>query len=191
MSRPVVLVDIDGVCADFVSPVLRVVERVRGLAPGALEHVHVTTWDMWDCLRCTPEEMARVNAAIDARGFCASLEPLPGAADGVRRLREFCDVYVVTSPWSSETWSYERARWCGDHLGVPRGSIVSTSAKHLVRGDVLVDDKTSTLEEWRRAWPGAGPLLFRQPWNARDRWYGAAAASWDEVLDFVDWRTRA
>lgn len=53
----------------------------------------------------------------------------------------------------------ERTRWLVRHFDAKPSQIMHTSAKHLVRGDVLIDDKPTTIERWAHVNEGKLALL--------------------------------
>jgi 5'(3')-deoxyribonucleotidase len=175
-----VLLDCDGVLSDFVGGFLSVVNRI---CSSAFTPEHITEFDICKSLGVTPEQAAEAFRAVsETRGFALGLQPLPGAIEGVRQLREIADVYIVTSPWNSNpTWTHEREAWLKEHFDIPHSHVIHTSAKHLVVGDVLVDDKTSTLVAWEAAHPRGVAIQWLTPHNRRDEWSGWTTRSWDCV----------
>jgi 5'-nucleotidase len=101
------------------------------------------TSDIWkDC----------VENLICQPGFCATLASYPGATAGIEALMEIADVTFVTSPWwSSPYWLNERYQWLVAHFGEKQArKLVFTSDKHLVAGDILIEDHIDTLIIWER-----------------------------------------
>lgn len=181
MARPVVLLDCDGVLADFVGAALELINDQLGKR---FTRDDVTGWDFTASLGLQPDVGAWIKRQIGAtKGFASSLDAYPGAVDGVRRLCEVAEVYVVTAPWNSNaTWAFERESWLKHNFGIGHDRVIHTSAKHLVHGDILVDDKTSTCKQWRAAWPDGVVLRWSTPHNWREAWDGTSTADWDFVL---------
>ncbi len=183
MRRPIVLVDCDGVLADFVGGVLELVENVTGLA---YEPHDVDQFDFCKALKIGGLDASLIKHKIGAPGFCTSLAPYDGARKGIEALREIAEVYIVTSPWNScATWTSERESWLWRHFKVPHSHIVHTSAKHLVCGDVFVDDKTSMVAAWESAWPDRVAVRWNTPHNRNDQWDGVRCASWERLAEIV------
>jgi 5'(3')-deoxyribonucleotidase len=180
VSRPVALLDCDGVLADFVGGFLKLLGATtdRWFTPEQVTH-----FDIGASLGLSPAESAAAKRAISSTpGFCSALAVLPGAVDGVRALREIADVYIVTSPWNScPTWTHEREAWLKRHLGIPHSHVVHTSAKHLVRGDVFVDDKTEAVIAWQVVHPRGIGVQWHTPHNRLDEWSGPSTKSWAHV----------
>ena len=175
--RPVVLLDVDGVLADFIGGVLDLVEHVTGLCR---EREDVDRFDFCEALGLRGDDARAVKRAIAERGFCERLLPYEGARLGVRALQEIADVYIVTSPWNScPTWTYERESWLWRHFKIPSSRVIHARAKHRVAGDVFVDDRTNTVAEWRAEWPDSVAIRWNTPHNAHDPWDGITCDRWD------------
>lgn len=179
-----VLLDCDGVLSDFIRGALRVVNDILDTHYVPTD---VTAFDFCASLGLSPQDAARVKRAIGStQYFAASLDVFPDAVDGVRRLREIADVYIVTSPWNSNwTWMSEREAWLARHFDIHHANVVHTSAKHVCTGDFLVDDKTETLERWQAAHPRGRAVQWVTPHNRRDGWIGAGAATWGDLISLV------
>jgi 5'-nucleotidase len=183
VTRPVVLLDVDGVMADFVTAALRTIQEVRGLV---VPPEQITTWHVHEsipgCHRWWPE----VEQHMFAPGWCEAIPPFPGAREGLASLRQLADVFFVTSPWKSPTWAYERTRWLRAQMGVEDAHerVVSTQAKHLVAGDVFVDDKPENVAAWAADHPSGLALLWDQPTN-RTSPVRPRCASWDDLVRAV------
>lgn len=194
-----VLLDCDGPLANFAlayfHEALRVVARTRPPgAPFARSVADIGEWDLARGLGLTDEERALVVAEIHRPGWVSSVSRMPGAAPGVRALREAGhEIHFVTSPWPGHaTWMHERAEWLARHFDARHDEITFTHRKDHYRGEVFVDDKIEHVEAWVRASVAArvqrfGALLWDLPLNR-----GASAPgvqrtdSWKRVLAIAD-----
>ncbi|MBK7823186.1 MAG: hypothetical protein IPJ61_19565 [Tessaracoccus sp.] len=178
MSRPVVLVDVDDVLADFYAAALRVAGEILGRDVSTESR---TTWDIIDALGFTTAQRAAFKQAVGRSAFCASLSPCPGAQVGVAALREIADVYAVTAPFDALYWVSERDWWLKEHFGFTRKQIVHTDAKYLVAGDVFIDDKVEHVRRWVDRRIGTA-VLWAQPYNAGAAVGRAARTNvWEDV----------
>ena len=181
-----VLLDCDGVLADFIGPLLDVVHEHTGRRYARED---VTEFRFAKCLDLTRAEADRVYDTLSNRAdWWRSLPVFDGAREGVARLREVADVYIVTSPWwTCATWLGQRLDWLYQHFEITGANVVATSAKHMIAGDILVDDKTETLHAWLDAHfrRGEAALQWITPHNRRDGWCGGATDSWDELIRFA------
>lgn len=178
MRRLRFLVDVDEVLIDFQSPVLAVMEKVTGVRrePSSFE-----AWDIFAVL--SDEECKEVFDVIRQPGFCLSLDPIPGAVEGIRQIREFCDVYAVTSPFSSPTWVYERTQSLQRYFGFETHQVVNASSKQVAYGDALLDDKPFHVETWGKEHPGGLAMLWDIPNTRKMGLDDKRVRSWDEVAE--------
>ena len=188
--RPTVLLDCDGVIADFTGAALALIRQLTG-------HVYapeqITTWDIFDSLPKEPRSVRdEVYRRLKAIGGCASIPVYPGAVGGVRRLRKIADVIVVTSPFhGSPTWMHERESWLKWHFDIT--DVHHAKSKARVHGDVFVDDKPAHIEDWARFWVGEGrnpravPVLWKTPRMTDPLPTGSAlvTSNWAEVIALV------
>lgn len=180
-SKPLVLLDVDGVIADFVGASLDAIERHMGIRFAADQ---VTSYDFrslpgWDSIKDRFWELTR------SIGFCQKIEPFPGAVEGVGRLREVATVEFLTSPMhGSPTWVHERDFWLERHFGAHHRDVMHVRKKERVRGDFLVDDSADKVESWRKAHLDGVGIVWTRPYNGGLE--GPRVAGWDELLQMVD-----
>lgn len=172
MTRPVILLDVDGVLANFVEANLRTL-RSLGIHR---EHDDVTTWEMAEALGLDDTARAIMEFRWSLPGFCASLPPYDGAVAGVESLRGLGDVFAVTAPMFTPHWQHERTEWLVEHFAFRRKDVISTHAKWLVRGDVMVDDKPAHVEAWSAAWPQGQAFCWARPYN--EAFIGLRTSDW-------------
>ena len=147
-----ILLDCDGILADFVGSVLR-------LLPGDLTHEHVTSMDIQKSLALGPSNIAMLTRELCGQNFASLIKPLHGSKKFVRELKKRGEITVVTRPMTnSPTWVWERIGWLYKHFGLEH--IEFTDRKDLVPGDVLIDDDPENLVTF----PGRR-ILLDQPWN--------------------------
>lgn len=190
MTRPTILLDCDGVLSGFTC---RALDEVLAVTGRAYTLEDVDRYDFCAALGLSAEDTSSVKRRIGAtRGFASSLRPLPGAQDAVRRLRHLGEVYVVTSPWNSNpTWTHEREAWLERHFKISNGRVIHTSAKHLVCGDVFVDDRGDSVDAWGDRWlrNRDGRERFAIHWqNEHNRFEPSRykrTGSWEVLIDLV------
>ena len=159
-----ILLDCDGVLADFLTPAMRHLNFFSG---HHYEPEDLHDWDVFSVYPRTCEE--RFYAACGVPGFCGGLDVIEGSRDFVEGLCYLGEVYVVTSPMPNHpTWAFEREQWLRDHFGLPANRVIHTSAKHVCLGDVLIDDRPENVRRWQEAHPTGVGLLWDAPYNRRD-----------------------
>jgi len=181
MKRPRVLLDADGVLADFLGQSLDVLAEISG------QKWHIDQFKTWDIFETVPSRYEKVFfETINQLGWCRSLPVYPEAVAGVTRLREIAEIYIVTSPMNHiPTWMFERERWVEEHFGIHHKKVVHTSAKYLCTADVLIDDRPANIQAWEREHPEGLGLLWDQPYN-RGEEVGLRVQSWAQVHAVVE-----
>lgn len=178
MNSKIILLDVDGVLADFTGAVLQWGNLITGLDRRPAD---VTRYGQ--LFELYPEEArVKIEGIVSSEGFCSKLEVYKGAKEGVAKLRELGRVYAVTSPWHSKTWCYEREWWLRAHFSMHNQDIIHAREKHLVRGDMLIEDHPFKLAMWQRVNQEGLALLVDAPYNQ-----GADPAlqrvhNWDEIV---------
>ena len=155
-----ILLDVDGVCADFTGMVRRIVASIGGTMPDPVTE--------WDFIKALPRDVRyAVEDALEGDGPWMDMEPIPGALDAVKAFRNAGHrVVFVTSPWASCTdWAYIRTGWLRRNMGAGMQDVVIASAKELVRGDVFVDDKPENVLGWMKQNPRRAVMLWDAPYN--------------------------
>lgn len=152
-----VLLDCDGVLADFVGYTLGMVNNQfnRDYKPQDIQR---------DSLEkaLTPAEWAFVRRAYDGMPCCRMIPWYPGAKAFLRRLLLKHSVRIVTTSFRTKGWEEQRRAWLAEVID-PRHVIFSDD-KREVEGDVIVEDSLTNADRWalrhrRQA------LLMDRPWN--------------------------
>lgn len=183
-----VLLDVDGLIADFTTPYLMCVRMATG------RHIpddwEASTWDVAEDLGLSEQEQKDADMLMAAPNMAYLFNPLPGAVEGVNRLIAVADVCFVTAPFRlSPTWVFDRSRWLEKFFGEHGKKVVPTHEKHRVYGDIFVDDKPANVREFKKAWPTSSALYWstqrtRQPDLVN-------VSSWQSILLEVQIRSNA
>ena len=179
--RKRILVDVDEVLGDFQTPAFKVIAQVTGRLYVPEDFV---VWNIFTAL--TEEEKLQCFAQIGAEGFCSAIKPTAGSQDAIRHLQERADVYAVTSSWNTRHWAYERDEWLERLFGIPRSRVVHTSAKYMVKGDVLLDDKPEHVETWQEEHPEGLAMLWHIPNTRQIAQHLRRVRTWQEVIEHVE-----
>lgn len=153
-----VLLDVDGVLADFHR---HAIETIPEVAAYGYTSESFPTWNVRGIL--TPEEGDHAERVFAQSGWCATIPTYHGAREGLDRIRQVAEVFFVTAPYPSDSWMPERAAWLEREMGSDDRHWVFTHAKHLCVGDVFVDDKVENVLNWHRFHPQALSVV----WNSR------------------------
>lgn len=181
MRRTRVILDVDGVVADFVGHTINVLGDLA--PPGGRDAF--TAWDMVSVM--SPD--ARTLAAREWRrqGWCLTMPVLPDAQNAVDRLSLRADVVWATAPMSrAPHWMYERAAWLDRMFAADPDNIVFAHDKSHVWGDVFVDDKPENVDRWASVHRDGVALLWDAPYNrgwVRRHPNARRATAWRDVFD--------
>jgi len=160
--KPVFLLDIDGVVADFLGAVRRVVAEVSS------QPLAVTQWDfLTELQQLRPVEYRHYRARSAERGFCGAIPLLPGAASFVEQLRSRYRVIALTTPLAHcPTWESERRQWLRGHLNFEPRDVVFANDKTLVPGAMFLDDRPENVRDWAAAHLSGRGMLMAAEYNA-------------------------
>jgi len=179
-----VLLDVDGVLADFLGFAIQTMEELSGRT---YTREQFTDWDLFQTF--DPAWKHEFFYECARPGVAARLARYEGVSEGVSRLQGVAEVYAVTAPMrNSPFWYTDRAGWLSRQVGIPDTHLVYTEAKHLCRGDVFVDDKPENVMAWTKENPDGIGLLWEAPYNRLDRGL-TRATSWDDVVEAVRLQT--
>ena len=179
-----VLLDVDGVFANFIKGCLPHVHYLTGRRH---DHDDVDQFMIEKALDLDSDETAWLYEQVATEGWCRRLAAYEGAKEGIEQLRQFAQVWAVTQPFRSKTWSYERDTWLMEGFGFVEDDIlhVRSKAKHAIDGDILIEDKVSTLLEWQEHHPEGYGIMFERAYNKNSEWTGARVKHWNEVPAIV------
>jgi 5'(3')-deoxyribonucleotidase len=182
-----VLLDVDGVIADFVSGYLSAVKRATGRDYLADQ---ITGFDIPRALRLAAAERQAVEQAVSRPGYCQELGEYPGAVAAVEQIARVHEVVFVTGQWSgSPTWTSDREQWLRSRFGELGRNVVHTQLKHVVSGDVLVDDNLDNCAAWAAAHQAGTAIVWSRPWNRRQEPPTVARMSdWQRLLAWLNAR---
>ena len=165
----VVLVDMDGVIADFELGFQQAFSRTHpDLIPVPLDQ-RTKHYIGDDYIKYNPSiTTSELVELFFQPGFFRNLPVIEGAVQAVRMLEDNYTVFICTSPLRKyKNCVLEKFEWLEEHFGVDLTSkVVLTRDKTLVRGHVLIDDnpdiKGCMNPPWRH-------VLFSQPYNKQDK----------------------
>jgi 5'(3')-deoxyribonucleotidase len=178
-----ILLDVDGVMADFSQGVIDRLRLRTKLTPE-----DITQWDIFGLLE---EKFSFYHKKLalelmDVPDFWRRLPCVDGAYDAYIAIEAMGhEIVFVTSPWDScHGWNVARRLWLEEHFGITKDQLVITHAKHLVRGDILIDDRESHITDWNRI-HGTGGILFAAPYNKTNE-HKHLRLDWAGVLERLE-----
>lgn len=166
MIRPLhVLCDLDSIVADLLPTWIGLYNKEF--------NEHLTIADITNWLGrgppIPPERSDKLLSFVTG-DIIASLDPIPGALDHLKLLHDTGHQIHIVSAYSPEApaTATEKVKWTMKHLPWldPR-YITLMSQKHLIVGDVLIDDRPKTIIAYRQQPHGKNALLctIAYPYN--------------------------
>ena len=157
-GKKTIYLDLDGVCVDWMSAFLKVVNDPNMLS----------TWPKgkkyYDIKPMPIEEYARIMKEQGSK-FWANLKPYPWFKDMYDALSEIGDVCFLTSPGRESSAPTGKMEWFQETFGKEFDSFIITKQKHRLANlnSVLIDDTEAMINAFVRA--GGKGILFPAPWN--------------------------
>lgn len=140
-----VLLDCDGVLADYTGQCSRELKRKFGIT---LDAEDLATWDFSKQL--APVVRAYLEEIQKGAEFWEDIDRIEGADAAVTAIQlSGHEIHVVTSPhFDCIGWAWSRRKWLKRHFGIKPENVTITQSKFLVGGDVFVDDKPEHVTAW-------------------------------------------
>ena len=157
-----ILVDVDGVIANFVSGFMYLYAEKGGEVPEGFE------WTHWDAMDDLPNQDVRVKVWDDTDLFWI-LKPYPGAIDALEKMNARFDVRIVTALPHKHIET--RSAWFKQYAPFihRKNQMIFTNDKSVITGDILIDDNVGYVKSWLAA-GNSNAVLIDRPWNQLDRW---------------------
>jgi 5'(3')-deoxyribonucleotidase len=155
-----IAVDIDGVLADQVGAVLKVIENEYGLKYSRSD-INRAHWsfegrEIWS-------EIARLLADPE---YVLQVPLIEGSQNAIKQLL-LHDVFVVTARRPNAEVATKR--WLSAHFPcLKQYYIAKTGTKHNIPSDVLVDDLDMNIVEFVKSDPNRHGILFVHPWSLNE-----------------------
>ena len=190
LTKPLVLVDMDGVLLDLEGTFWEDFEAANPDGPTRAEG-DKTQFKIDD--QMDPVWTPAIRSVMAAPGFFARLRPMPGAVAALNEmLDEGWDVRICTAPLlHNPTCASDKIASLAEHFGQrwTRRAVI-TKDKTLVRGDVLIDDKPVVDGDWTPVWKH---VVFDATYNqdAPSPYRLTGWANWRQTLTPLLGRTAA
>lgn len=159
--KALILVDMDGVLADFDGRALEVCAE-NGIELD-IDHISEATFRYLTDHVPDKGQRNKLRRIIDTTPYFADLPVIDGAVDGMRELMSRAEVWVCSKPLdANETCASDKVSWIKRHFPKCHGKLILAPDKSLVQGDVLLDDAPKLKWLDRAVWK---PIVYSQPFN--------------------------
>jgi 5'-nucleotidase len=158
-----ILVDMDGVLADFEGAFLDIYRRNYPDKP-FIPLAERNSFYLRD--QYAPELRSFIEGIYNSPGFYLDLPLIKGSAEGLQEMISTGhDVWICTAPSSSNpTCIQDKFDWLNRHFGSDlTKKLIVTGDKTIVRGDILIDDRPEVTGAQEPSWQH---ILYSQPYNA-------------------------
>ena len=166
-----IAIDMDEVIADPISKFIKLYNRDYGvplelvLDPGNEIYHHV------------PEEVnMKWFDYINEKGFFRDLPVIPGAIEGIKKLQENHEVYIVSAAMEFRNSLEDKYDWLAEHFPFLSWQQIMFCGDKIIEADVLIDDRIKNFKDFK-----GRPLLFTSPHNMLISGY-ERVDTWQQVL---------
>ncbi|MBD1260345.1 5'(3')-deoxyribonucleotidase [Maribacter polysiphoniae] len=166
-----IFVDMDEVIADTFGAHIEIynTEFNGNLTPEACKGSEV-----WKMVPKAHQESIRKHAT--RRGFFKNLNPIEGSKDILKELAEKYNVYIASAAMQFPNSLEEKSEWLDEHFPfIPWQNRILCGHKHILKGDVLIDDRSYNLEMFN-----GRSILYSSPHNAYTNGF-ERADTWEEI----------
>lgn len=163
MKKLRIIVDMDCILVDLFTDMLKVIGQEHGLQATVED---LTQWDMAKCPPLDKMNPKDLYGIFRRPNFFRTLPPLPGALKAFKKLHDSGHQLVIVSTPSGPGSAADKYSWLAEHMPyLSERDVFLGSHKHMVKADVIIDDRGETLEAYNREWPQALCLGIGYPYN--------------------------
>lgn len=167
MKKLTILVDIDGVVADTLPMWLAYIYQKTGVLATMDD---ITEWNLARCGPLTQVDPATIYDILNEPDFTTNIQPFPGASEKLEKLHDAGhNIYFVTARHGAVcmpetlTWLRRHFPWVDT-----KKQLSFIYDKHLMKGDVFIDDSTGNLALYREHHPTADLITIDYSYNQQD-----------------------
>lgn len=171
-------IDLDDVTRDFTTAWRNAYEDRFGVL---VSKEDVTEWDLSHCTHFPNREAFWKWIETEQPRIFHTLEPMPGALEGIARLK--ADGHIIVIITSQFTWAASSALEWLEQYNVPYDELYVTDDKPKIKCDVYIDDGHHNIVGY---WIRTNAIIVRmvQPWN-RPMPGVYDVYSWPEFVELV------
>lgn len=170
-----ILVDMDSILVDLMGPWLAEHNARQG------DDLTVDRILTWDTHLYAKGEKA-IYEVLEKPGLFRNASPLPGGLEAVKTLHDRGhEIFVVTAAVFPNNMA-EKAGWFHEHLPfLGKRRFIIAHEKHLLPGDVLIDDGPHNATAYRAAHPNATIATIGYEYNKDCPAYDLVAGDWRDT----------
>lgn len=179
-------VDLDGVCADYVTALKQSVAKTLETDVGELTSKHGWNFTRWDFDKSGDEFIRHHTRAVTQERIFRDLQEIGNVSDRLHQLADSgIEIRIVTQRGRDVDGTEAEAeadtkQWIKER-NLPHESLHFVENKPDIFADVYIDDAPHHIEAFKKA--GKDFLIFDQPYNQHIE--GPRVKDWDEVAEAV------
>ena len=139
----------------------------------------LTLKDCWgkEVWKAVPEERHEsIKNHAHSIGFFRNLKPVKNSQEVVKELHNLHDIYIASAAMQFPNSLFEKNEWLDEHFPfIPWQNRILCGHKHILNGDVLIDDRGYNLENFK-----GRTLLFTSGHNVHTNGF-ERVNSWEEI----------
>lgn len=167
----ILFVDMDEVIADTYGAHL---ELYNSEFKGKLTKELCSGKEVWQMVKEAHQESVRKHA--NRRGFFRNLRPIQDSQEVLKQLSTNYEIYIASAAMQFPNSLEEKSEWLDEHFPfIPWQNRILCGHKHILKGDVLIDDRKYNLESFE-----GRSLQFTSPHNTNTQGF-ERVNSWSEV----------
>lgn len=170
-----IFVDMDEVIADTYGAHI---ELYNAEYNGSLTPASCAGKEVWHMVPEAHQKSVRTHAA--RRGFFRDLKVIADSIEVLEELSKQHEIYIASAAMQFPNSLEEKSDWLDEHFPfIPWQNRILCGHKHILKGDVLIDDRSYNLESFE----GRG-LLYSSPHNSNTKGF-ERANTWMELRDLL------
>lgn len=183
MTKPVLLLDMDGPLADFDGALWNWVQRMQ-IPMDITSLIDVKRQYFMTENMVDHNDRVKTRYMLDKSSFFRTLPITMGAREGVQDLMVHFDVWVCTKPLDTNpTCRDDKMWWISQYFPELYSKVIMTPKKSLVHGDILLDDAPDLICVSDARWT---PVVFTDTFNgAHSKWGHLPFWSWSDPIDIL------
>lgn len=158
--KPVIFVDLDGIAANFTKKCVELYNKEFGTT--------VSFLDAWSTTHNGEIVANGLDHYLDSDHLFRDLDPIEGFPESLSHLQELGDVYIASAPSRNPDSATDKIKWVLERFpSIHRKNIILLKAKHLLRGDVFLEDWPSNIKKIRATNPNSFIGTIAYPYNKK------------------------
>lgn len=153
---------------------------------------HLKTWNVASHVKIGQ----KINDYLYTEGFFLDVPAMEGAIETLKKIQDLGhEVYIVSAPsWPGNSAS-DKITWARKNLPfINKRDIFLCHHKHMVKGDVFIDDSPDNLKLYRQHWPTAITMTIAYPYNESMKGlvdvhadgYADSKKAWNTIFEAIE-----